>query len=302
MKNYPPIQFVFFEFEQESDDAWGAFEKFVTNWNKTEHNKFESEMQEEWFITFEKGLKDPEIPAFRKELQILNKETGLVWFVGIKDERTPEEFEKSPFIDILGDGYPEGFIVNESTAFGSPEKCQKCGNGGDTFRKILQPIIIDETHIGKLISNVVKPSIWNPDMITLPNGGLLISKKVLKVFNAQKVIGYELSEVISKHTMAPSDKWFLIKTENAILHPSSEHTLTTESGICSSCGRILGGLLTHYTIRKQWLKGAEIFSRHPYHYANICLTNRLYWILKDNNIQEMSPSYGIFQCENIQAS
>lgn len=302
MKKYPPLQFVFFEFEQETDGSWEEFQKFVTQWNLTEHYKFQSEMEEEWFITFDKGLKDPEIPAFREKLQALNEKTGLIWFVGIKDERKPEEFEESPFIDVLGDGYPEGFIVNESTAFGLPEKCQQCGNSGDTFRKILQSIIIDETHIGKLTTNFEKSYIWNPDIITLPNGGLLISKAVLEVFTEQKVIGYELSEVISKQTMAPYDKLFLIRAENAILQPSSEHTLTTESGICNSCGRILGGLLTHYTIRKQWLKGAEIFSRHPYRYANICLTNRLYWALKDNNIQEMLPSYGIFDCEHIQAS
>ena len=298
MEKYPPLQFVFFDFEQPTVDAWEEFEKFVHIWNQTEQRAFESEQEGEWFITFEKGLEDPEIPPFRNKLQALNSKTGLVWFVGIKDERRPEDFEQSPFVEILGDTYPEGFIANEAVAFGPPEKCPQCGKGGNTFRNIVQPIIIDETFIGKSTSIAGKSIPLNLDIITLPNGGLLISNKVLQVFNKQKVKGYALAEVISKRTMSPSDNLFLMRAEKAIIQPCSEHTLVTESGICSTCGRILGGLLTHFNIRKEWLEDAAIFSRHPHCYAKIYLTNKLYWSLKNNDIQGMLPSYGIFQCDH----
>lgn len=299
MTKYPPLQYVFFEFEQLTDSAWLEFEKLVSTWNKTEYYKFESEQEGEWFITFENGIKDADLKKFQDTVQALNERTGLVWFVGIKDERRPEEFEKSPFIDVIGDGYPDGFIANESIAFGIPEKCPECGNGGDNFKKILQPLIIDETLIGKSSNEFGEATSWNPDLVTIPNGGLLISKKVLMIFNKNKIKGYELFDVLSKQSMSPTEDLFLIRANKSILEPCSEHTMITESGVCKTCGRILGGLLTHYSIRQQSLEGVQIFSRHPYRYARICITNGLYWLLKDSDIQGMLPSYGFYQCDHV---
>ena len=60
------------------------------------------------------GTADPEYPLLTGELRRLEQEAGLTWFVGARDTRRPDDFEKSAFVEIVGNTYPAEFVPNRS--------------------------------------------------------------------------------------------------------------------------------------------------------------------------------------------
>lgn len=298
MLTNPPLQYIFFDFEQPEVAAWDALEKFIPDWNKKSVSSFVSEKPGEWLITLDGGINDPEVLSLQQALQKLNAEIGLTWFVGIKDERRPEEFESSPYVEIMGLEYSPGFIVNNQTAFQEEKKCDECGKSDISYKKVKEQLIIDESRLLKQMNIDEEDNSFWVDFISLPNMGFMISRRVFEVLEQNNIKGYKALPVISKETGALSERFFLFRAEKSFIKPCSEHTKVTESGICSTCGRILGSLLTYYTVRESWIGRDDVFSTHPYCYANIYFSNKLYHFLKQTGVNGMTPVYGIFKCDH----
>ncbi len=296
MLTHPPLQYVFFDFEQPEVAVWDSLEKFIHDWNEKSGSSFVSEQPGEWFITLNGGINDPELLSLQQALKKLNAEIGLTWFVGIKDERRPEEFESSPYIKVMGLEYPPSFIVNSQTAFGEEKHCGECGKSDISDKKVKKQLIIDESRLLKQMNIDKEDNSFRVDFVSLPNMGFMISRRVFEVLEQKNIKGYKALPVISKETGEPSQRFFLFRAEKSFIKPCGEHTKVTESGICSTCGRILGGLLTYYTVRESWLGDDDVFSTHPCCYAKIYFTNKLYHLLKKTGVNGMTPAYGIFNC------
>lgn len=245
-----PIQFVLLDFQQPAPDVWNAFVDFSQNWNGTHKNQFITTPEQAVVVTLLDGILDPETQELLDELHQLNLSYGLIWFVGMQDKRRPEDLVKADFIEIVGEQYPKGLIINESTALGDPQKCKECGKWSDSDRGILQKLIVDELVLEQRYAENTKVLLKNIDFIHIPNSGLLISNKVSDILNNENVKGFRCIDVVSKQTSLPLNNFHLIQAEIVLLLPCLKHTQVTESGICQNCGQFIGGLLSYYYIRK----------------------------------------------------
>ena len=295
---YPPIEYLFFDFEQPDESAWDSINQFAIEWNKNHRSQFKKGESGEWGAVLKDGINDQEYSILSKEVEKLHVDHHAKFFLGAVDDRRPEDYERAPFVAIVGNTYPLEFVVNFKEAIGEPKACSNCGNKDTHNAPILKTLIIDESFLEKQIDD--SPDYTPPglDLINLTNGTLLISKRIAQLFESLNVKGYELISVTSKATQRPSEKIFLLRANKAILLPCNIHTPTTQEGICPACGRILGGVLGNYYVRKEWLGEDKIFSRHPWKYASIYVSNDLYHAIKKINAKGLLPAFGIYECNH----
>jgi hypothetical protein len=160
------------------------------------------------------------------------------------------------------------------------------------------PLIFDESVLDKKVEGHPDYDPPGLDLINLPNGAFLISVRVAELLSANNVSGYELVNVLTKATGQPSKRLFLLKTKKAILDACEEHTPRDPGAICPVCGKVRIGVLGGFYVRDEWLNGDEIFSRNPSHLSVICVSNRLYRLLKSMGCKGMLPAYGVFSCHH----
>jgi hypothetical protein len=295
---YPPIEYLFFDFRQPTPAAWEAVQAFAANWNKDHKSEFVTGETGEWGVVLKEGILDEEYPVLKEAVDQLKIKNNAVSFLGAVDTRKPQDFEQAPFVAIVGNTYPSEFVVNEKDAIGNPEKCVHCKKIDPQSGPILETLIIDEAFLDTQVdpsSDYTPPGL---DLVNLPNGALLVSKKIVQLLESRKVQGYELIPVISKATNKPSERIFLIRANKAILQPCEIHTPTTEEGICPVCGRILGGVLGDYYVREEWIGPDQVFSRNRLKYASIYVSNELYHSLKKLGAKGLLPAFGIYKCNH----
>lgn len=297
--SYPPIEYLFFDFQQPTPAAWEAVNAFASKWDKDHKSQFVKGETGEWGVILKGGILDEEYPVLREAVDQLKKEYKVVSFLGAVDTRKPQDFEQAPYVAIVGNTYPSEFVVNEQEAIGKPERCTYCKRLDPQSGPLLDTLIIDESFLDTQVDP--SPDYTPPglDLINLQNGALLVSKKIVQLLGSMKVQGYELIPVISKATHEPSERLFLIRANKAILKPCEIHTPTTEEGICPLCGRILGGVLGNYYVRKEWLGLDQVFSRHPLKFAAIYVSNDLYHAMKTLGVKGLLPAFGIYECNHV---
>jgi len=297
--SYPPVEFIFFDYEQPDEDAWNAINEFEVAWNRSHENKLLKGEMGEWSVVLKNGIQDDEFPVMKKSIEQLIEKYKINYFLGAVDNRKPKEFEKAPFVAIVGNTYPLEFVVNFKEAIGEAKPCANCGSKNSYNAPILKSLVIDESFLDKQIdesSDYTPPGL---DLINLENGALLVSKKIVQLLQSSNIMGYELIPVISNASEKPSERIFLLRAAKAILTPCDIHTPTTEEGICPACGKILGGILGNYYVRGEWLGEDKIFSRHPLKYASIYLSNDLYHAMKKINAKGLLPAFGIYECNHF---
>ena len=302
MKNYvsyPPVEFLFFDYEQPNEEAWRAINEFASQWNQNHMSKFVKGEMGEWGVVLNNGILDEEYPVLRESVGQLKKKYNVASFLGAVDNRKPEDFEKAPLVAIVGNTYPLNFVFNLKEAIGNPMPCSNCKRMDPHSGPIIKQLIVDESYLDRQVDP--SPDYTPPglDLINLSNGALLVSKKIADLLKSKHVQGYELIPVISKGTKKPSEKIFLLRTNKAIIKPCNIHTPTTEEGICPICGRILGGVLGDYYVREEWLEADQVFSRHPFKYASIYVANELYHAMKNVGTKGLLPAYGIYKCNHL---
>ena len=296
---YPPIEFLFFDYEQPDDQAWSIIEALSDEWNETKKNKFASNEAGEISIIVKEGILDSEYPLLLSVIENLKKKYNLVWFVGIVDNRMGKAYENSPYIKIVGDHYPNEFIVNLSEAIHEPKPCAGCDNIDIQNEPIAAELIIDESFLDRQVDPLPHYKPPGLDLINLPNGAFLISKKIVDLLKEMKVSGYELIPVRSLATKKYSERIWLIKATRSITQPCTIHTPVTKEGICAVCGQILGGLLGKYHIREEWLNGDEFFTRNSNLFSLVYVSHRLYHAMKKEGAQGLLASHGIEKCSHI---
>jgi len=295
---YPPIEYLFFDYEQPDEKTWAVINAFALQWNGHHRSQFVKGDLGEWGAILQKGILDEEYPILKEAIAQLKDEHNVVFFLGAVDNRSAADFEKAPLVAIVGNTYPNEFVVNLNEAMGDPVRCPHCQRMDAHSGPIFKPFIIDESFLDRQIDP--SPDYTPPglDLINLPNGALLVSARLADILKAANAQGYDLIPVISLATGRPSDRIVLLRADKAIILPCDIHTPTTEEGICPVCGRILGGVLGNYYVRKEWLGHDQLFSRHPSKYASIYVTNELYHKIKSKNMKGLLPSFGIYECDH----
>lgn len=293
----PAIAYLFFDFKQPDNQAWKVIAEFAIFWNKERNAKFKIQEEGEWEVILPGGLNDLEKQFLDRYLNQLKESHGIEWFSGIDDPRRPEDYEKSDFIDIVGDRYSEDFITNKDKAVEEIFRCSKCRKGHPHDSKINETLVINEAHLDTPPRNV--PEYFNApglDVIDF-DGGMFLSFRMLEILEQNHVKGFEAVPVHNLDGNV-SNRIFLLKPNKNILFPCPEHTPVSGKGICTECGKILGGILNYYSINKSILDGDEIFSRHRFGMGRIAVSNRVYHLFKDAEARGLLPSYGLSSCEH----
>lgn len=295
---YPPIEYLFYRNEQQSEQAWQAIEQFGREWNTSHNNQFTPKREHVFRIILPAGINDPEMAALDEVLTPLKTTAGIKYVRGIVDKRKPQDFEKAPWVQIVGDQYPLTSYENYAAVFSPPGQCERCGTPQRTGALTGVPLIVDESVLDKKVEGLPYYDPPGLDLINLPNGAFLVSERVAGLFSANNISGYELVNVISKETGQPSQRLFLLKANTAILDACEVHTPRDPGAICPVCGRVRIGILGNFYVRAEWLNGAEVFSRNPFHLSAICVSGRLYKLLKEMDCKGMLPASGIFSCDH----
>lgn len=285
--------------EQQNEQAWQAIEEFSREWNATHQSQFTQKRENVLSIVLPGGIIDTQLTTLDGLLASLKTNAGIKYVRGVVDKRRPEDFENAPWVQIAGDQYPQSAYENYAAVFEKPRPCERCGAPQRTAPLTGVPLIFDESVLDKKIEGLPQYDPPGLDVINLPNGAFLVSARVADLFSENNVSGYELVNVLSKETGQPSQRLFLLKTNKAILDACPEHTPRDPGAICPVCGKVRIGVLGNFYVKNEWLEGAEIFSRTPYHLSAICISNRLYKLLKEMQCKGMLPAYGLFSCQHI---
>lgn len=289
MMTFPPVEYLFLLDDQPDPLAWNAVAAFARTWNASHQNLFTHDTDEEWSVVLPLGVSDKEMPVLEQALSDLKASHEVVWFKAVVDHRRPEDYEKAPFVEIVGNTFPDKLVRNWKQATGPAWTCKACGTLHSYYLPIIEPLLIDESMVQDAPGT---------DLITLPNGAILFSKRMDDLFNSHGVTGYEKIEVMSHQTGQASASLFLMRANKSVLDPCVIHTPREKNNVCPECGIIRGGILGHFHVRKEWLGGDEIFSRNALKYASINVSNRVYLLMKQEKITGLVPAFGIFDCSH----
>lgn len=285
--------------DQPDENAWLTIEHFVKQWNEKPFlSKFFNENGFEWIINLSSNNEHDAWEPLIASLRRLQRNHGIIYHEHSAVWPSVEEVEKEPLIGILGDGYSDKFLCNEKRALSPIKPCTTCGMTNPQYRKYLCPFVIEETYLHKNIHPNIAYDPPGLDLVNLPNGALLISNRVVAIFEKMNVKGYTLDKVLVNKTNKPSKELFLLKANKSIIFPCKEHSSWEEYMICKECGRGKGIMLTPFYVQENWLEGDSIFANSPLSLANIVVTNELYHHLKDAKIRGLNPFLGMKLCSH----
>jgi hypothetical protein len=278
------------QFEQPDQSVWDEVLSFAEEWNETKENKFINALTFERIIYFS-DADDKELKVLENILEQKRAENGWVWTRSkVQHYPSRKEKESRDFIEIIGDGYPDEFLLNESEALSSAVACEVCRTVDSDLIIQIKALQIDETFLDK--KKVYPNYKYTPpglDIVNMPHGALLVSNRVTELIqDNNKFYGCAFLEVINQKGKT-SERFYELVTDKIILIPDN---LTDKGAICPVCGTELLELANEFAIRKERLEGSSFFSRRPSGLASIYISNELYHFLKLENVRGLTPVQG----------
>lgn len=287
------LQIDFYKDDQVDDQSIEKLTTFINQWNNVHKSQFVDIIGTGWNILLEKEKDAKELAHLLKEINHLKKEHDIVWEKYEDKLYEQSDFNNADWILLFGKGVPEEFFLNERKAMSNPKKCLVCGSQRDNSREQIEPFIIDENYLYKDQKGNIYQHSWD---IVNSTYGLLVSKRVIEIFENYKVKGYILKEVISKQTGTVSKVMFQLYAQKAIIVPCLEHTTITGKGVCPSCGKYHGQIESELFIRSEWIGDDEIFTTAPSKRDKFHFSNRIYHLLKSHKINGIHPASIAFTC------
>jgi len=284
----PKSEILLLQFDQPKESIWKEILNFSEKWNQENENKFINDQPFELVIYFE-DENDKELKELENFLDQKHKERKWEWIKTITNNQTKEEIEAHDYIQIIGDGYPDKFFLNESDTLSPMSPCKTCGTVDSHLRTQKKGLQVDESFLSK---KGIPNDQYNPkgiDLINMPHGALLVTERVVELFSADKKLsGYKFLDVLNKQGKI-SEKLFQLTTDKIILVPDN---LTEEGAYCPTCGTVLSTMTRGFAIKKERLGKSSFFSRNPTGLSSIYVSKSLYQILKLENIRGLTPVQG----------
>lgn len=275
-------------FDQPKESLWKEILSFSENWNQEKESKFINDQPFELAIYFD-DENDKELKELENFLDQKHKERKWEWIKTTTNNQTKEEIEDHDYVQIIGDGYPDKFFINESDALSPELPCKTCGTIDPHLRTQKQALQVDESFLGK---KGFPNDQYNPkgiDIINMPHGALLVTDKVVELFSADKKLsGYKFLDVLDERGKV-SEKLFQLSTDKIILVPDN---LTEEGAYCPTCGTVLSTMTRGFAIKKKRLGNSSFFARNPTGISSIYVSKSLYQILKSENARGLTPVQG----------
>jgi hypothetical protein len=235
------------------------------------------------------------------QLEALKRSHGAVYHLASRSLLEEDDYKTADFIEILGVGLGNAarpFLVNESTAFGTPIPCPKCGAQDAFSAPQREPFVIDETLLDQPNSSGAKAPRGGWDIVNLSNGQKLISQRFAGTLDEHDVVGYDLVEIIDGATRRPSKRMSQIAATRAILIPCPVHTVVEGGSFCPACGTGLGVLNGYFWIRDDWIGENEILSRHPNRSAMLYVSRELYNLAREAKLSGIHRNDVLRVCQH----
>jgi hypothetical protein len=284
----PKFEMLLLQFDQPDKSVWDEILSFAENWNRTKENKFINDEPSELAIYFFEE-DDKELKELENILEQKHEERQWAWIKTITNDPTKEEIEAHDYIQIIGDGYPDEFFLNESDALSPMIPCKTCGTMHSHLRVQKKPVQVNEVFLNKKGEPNDKYTPRGLDIINLSHGALLVSKKVVELVKKNSNFhGCTFFDVIDQKGKI-SDRLCQLKADKVILLPDN---LTEVGAICPTCGTVLSTMTRMFVVKESRLGKSSFFSRIPSGLSSIYISNPLYHLFKLENIRGLTPVQG----------
>jgi hypothetical protein len=300
----PPLAFFIFRDEQPDLKTWQKFAAFADGWNKTGFSKFTKEGKEpngefdHWRIVLPESIHDKELDTLCDALDKFYNSDGLMWFSEVHENRSKETMAKCPFVRFVSDGYDDSFYVNADSIFTSETTCDSCKKVAPHSGRVLATPVIDEKFLDADNDINRKYPSHRLDFVNLPNGGFLISPRVIAILKSMNVKGYEVIPVINGLTGEHSARLFLLKATKVIVDPCHEHTPRIKDAICPVCGAYNNTVAGYFHVQDSQLNGDEVFSVSRFAFSGIYFSQRVFTTFKEAGLSTLIFADGIELCEH----
>jgi hypothetical protein len=282
------LEIILLQFDQPKESTWREILSFAEKWNQEKESRFITDVQFELVIYFD-DENDEELKELENLLDQKHEERKWEWIKTITNDPTKQEIEAHDYIQIIGDGYPDEFFLNESDALSSFLPCKTCGTIDPHLRTQKKALQVDETLLTKKGEPNDQYTPNGLDIINMPHGALLVTKRVVELINSnEKLSGYKFLDVLNKQGKI-SEKLFQLTTDKIILVPDN---LTEEGAYCPTCGTVLSTMTRGFVVKKGRLGKSSFFARHPSGISSIYISKSLYQILQSENIRGLTPVQG----------
>jgi hypothetical protein len=235
-----------------------------------------------WHVNFDESTRD-DLDRLRDELVALEDSTGATHLLAWRDALEHSDYAQADFIELLGAelSTEPPFVLNEAEVLDPGEPCPRCGSQDILDSVQTAPFVIDEPRLDGPAADGRRPDAGRWDVVTMPNGHKLVSKRLVAVLEENEVRGYELADVIDARTGEPSKRMFQITAAKAVLTVCEEHTRSDGQPLCQECGAAVTGVEGFLYVRADEVGDDEVISRHPGRGAMLYLSRRAFALIED---------------------
>lgn len=289
-----------FKHEQPDEAAWHEIEQLATAWNENHFPRFEALASGMLQVAFEEVTK-PVLDALIRKLESGSAGCRVLYHVATRTQLEEEDYTAADFIEILGVGLgteEQHFLLNEQELLGLPSTCSMCGWQSDNDWTQTYPAVIDEALLDEPAEGGPPLGKGGWDFVNLPNDGLLISKRVLTLFERNRVRGYRVREVINGTTGHASGRVYQILAGRRVLTPCTEHTRVVGKPHCPACGTAYGDVDGYYWVRGESVTDTECIARQPNDAAELFFSRRVCGLLEAANLNGLHRNDAIFVCRH----
>lgn len=172
------------------------------------------------------------------------------------------------------------FVRNAAKAYRADPPCPRCGHHDPFDVTVVKPPRIDEAMLDAPAPDGSQPGPQGWEAVNLPNGGLLLSTRLVTALRDAGIRGLAIEEVLDVRG-ATSARMAALRAPVAVLTPCPRHARVEGAPSCPACGAAHGDLDGYFWMPRSVVGNAEIVSRHPHRAAMLYVSPRAYAILGD---------------------
>lgn len=171
-------------------------------------------------------------------------------------------------------------VLNEADAYPPGPPCPGCG-AHDAFDVAPGAVPrVDEALLDAPAPDGSRPGPRGWEAVNLPDGGLLLSARLVTALRDARVRGLETEEVQDADGR-PSRRVVAVRAAVAVLVPCPRHTRVDGDPPCPVCGTARGSVVGWTWLPRSAVGDAEVVSQHPGRAAMLLLAPRASALLAD---------------------
>ena len=261
-----------FAHEQPEPAVWDALVRSVDEWNRWDGPRVDTEVDGMRLRSFD----DAQQAAQERIVTQLRRIPGAVVQVSSRQHLEDADYAVADLVGFSGVDLAEGFVSSEGAALLSLPPCQACGQQDLFDREQVGPFVIDERQLDRPSADGSLPSGVGWDLVSLPHGGLAVSRRLFTSWEAEGLTGLVPTELVGWSTGRPSQQVVQVSAAQAFVLPCAVHTLSEGAPHCQLCGRARSTTCGFVHTRRDQAGGVDVVSAHPGRHALLYLSRHAY--------------------------